>query len=78
MVEPQTVMCKGCAKDSKMYVAGYCFNCYYKCSKSRLAFKCEHNTRTHYSKGYCRQCYISDYLKSKRELKNKSDAKLKD
>lgn len=55
---------------AQIYARSMCSRCYYKCSRLKRASKCQHkDTRPHYSKGLCRECYLRFYYKQRKEKK---------
>ena len=42
-----------------------CANCYHRRGRSKKAWACPHPRKTHYSKGLCKYCYLSNYYKSR-------------
>lgn len=44
-----------------------CLNCYHKCGKAKMASKCIHTNKSHYSNGLCQNCYLAQYYRKRKE-----------
>ena len=46
-----------------------CKNCYHSKGRTKKATKCLHSHKALYAKGMCKNCYISEYIKVKKNNK---------
>ena len=46
-----------------------CHKCYHRGGKSKMADKCSHTDKPHYSNGKCQGCYLSEYYLKRKAKK---------